>query len=494
MNASILIVEDEGLIALDLKKRLEQAGYTVQAIVDNAEEALESAERLEPSLILMDIRLHGGVDGVETADRIRKRLHIPVIFVTAHADRETLNRARITEPFGYIVKPFHAIDFRVQIEIALWKHKMEQKLRVSEARLSSTFQNVADALIATDGDGNVSLMNATAAALTGWIAAEAKGRAFSEVFCASDEVTGVPIDSPDSFANGYADSRLRTFILTPCDGSDRIIVEAEISANRDDGRLFGIIVAFRDITERRRAERRDRQLHKMNALTLMATGLGRELAESQTRMDESIKYMIEQARGETSRLLWDVYEQSARQQSIVQQLMTLGRTDAGRAVEVDLNEVLGELQEPMTRALGINRSLTLNLHPGVPSILTDPKFLRENLLRLVTDSRHATAKGASVEISTATVRTSDGKPAARIVIRDDRKVAARTKDRIFDPYYQSGSGKRNPGFSLALVCQFVALSGGTIDVETRPNEGSAYYLTFPAATGSFSELALAASA
>jgi PAS domain-containing protein len=91
------------------------------------------------------------------------------------------------------VKPFHAVDFRVQIEVALWKHKMEQKLRVSEAWLSATFQNVADALIATDDAGNIALMNGPAALLTGWNPAEAKGRPLSDVFPVSDEMTGIPV-------------------------------------------------------------------------------------------------------------------------------------------------------------------------------------------------------------------------------------------------------------------------------------------------------------
>ena len=130
MWVEILIVEDEGLIALDLKKRLEQAGYKVVALADNGEDAILNAGNLKLDVILMDIRLRGPMDGVEIADEIRKRFYIPVIFVTAHADCETLDRARITEPFGYIVKPFHCIDFRVQIEVAL-SAQMEQKLRVS---------------------------------------------------------------------------------------------------------------------------------------------------------------------------------------------------------------------------------------------------------------------------------------------------------------------------------------------------------------------------
>ena len=110
MKTRILIVEDEGLIALDLKKRLEQAGYVVPAIEDNAPDALLAVENLQPDLVLMDIRLRGPRDGIEAADEIRRRFCLPVMFVTAHADRETLDRASITEPFGYIVKPFHSVE------------------------------------------------------------------------------------------------------------------------------------------------------------------------------------------------------------------------------------------------------------------------------------------------------------------------------------------------------------------------------------------------
>ena len=482
MNAEILIVEDEGLIALDLKKKLQQVGYTVLGIVDNSEAALLSVERLQPSLVLMDIRLRGPRDGVETAEQVRRRFHIPVIFVTAHADRETLERARITEPFGYIVKPFHTVDFRAQIEIALWKHKMEQKLRVSEAWFSTTFQNVADALIATDAEGNIALMNEPAARLTGWEQTEAKGRPLPDVFCVTEEATGLPVGRSLLDCSAEAQDTPRTFNLTRRDGSGPIVVEAEFSANRDEGKTVGVIVAFRDVTERRRAERQQRQLQKMNALSLMATGLGRELAESQTRMDDALKHLIEHSEGETSRLLWDVYEHSAHQQSIVQQLIMMGKTDLGQSVVIDLNEALAGLREQLRKTLGVHRSLSLHLEPGLPLIQTDPRYLRENLIRLVADSRHSTVKGASVEISTMTVRARDGKASAQLMIHDDRKVlTSGARERAFEPYYQSFPGKHNPGFSLALVSQFVALSGGSIKVEATPGTGSAYMLSFPAA-------------
>lgn len=499
MNTEILIVEDEGLIALDLKKKLEQAGYTVPAIADNADDALLSVKSLRPSLVLMDIRLRGVQDGVDTAEQIRRRFHVPVIFVTAHADRETLDRARITEPFGYIVKPFHSVDFRAQIEMAIWKHTMEQKLRVSEAWLYMTFQNVADAMIATDSEGKIAFMNAPAAQLTGWDMAEAKGQPLLDVFEVFEETTGLPVVQPLAYINnaigdaancGIYDDRApgaerRAFKLIRRDGSDPLIIEAELSANTDEGKIFGVIVVFRDVTEGRMAERHNRQLQKMGALALMATGLGRELAESQARIDASLKHLIERSEGTTMRLLWDVYELCAHQQSVVQQLITLGRADAGHADLVDLNETLIGMEDKIKKVLGSHRPLNLKLQPGALMIQTDRRYLEDNLLRLVADTRQATPDGGAVDIATMTVRSPEGRCRARVAIHDTRKVFRHgAKERAFEPYYQSVPGKRNPGFSLALVYQFVALNGGSIEVESTPGEGSAYLVTFPVADNS----------
>jgi DNA-binding response OmpR family regulator len=123
MKTKILIVEDEGLIALDLQRTLEDAGYTALIAV-NASDALLAVDSFHPCLVLMDIRLPGPQDGIETAEQIRLRFHVPVIFLTAHADLKTLDRARLTAPHGYIVKPFLGIDIHAQIEMALWKHRM----------------------------------------------------------------------------------------------------------------------------------------------------------------------------------------------------------------------------------------------------------------------------------------------------------------------------------------------------------------------------------
>ena len=478
-----LIVEDEGLIALDLQRRLERAGYSVPATAESMEEAMAAAAEHRPDVVLMDIRIKGEHDGIATADNIRRKFDIPVIFVTAHADAETLERAKMTEPFGYIVKPFVNIDFRAQIETVLWKHAMERKLRISEAWLSTTFRNVADALIATDAQGNVVFMNAPAAKLTGWDWREARGKGLLEVFSVFEEATGLPVVHP---LEGIYDGRelsteARTYKLHNRTGAAPALIEAELSANRDeDGSLLGIIAVFRDVTERRRAEEQDRQLQKMNAVALLATGLGRELAESQQRMDGLLKELILDAQEPARRLLGTVYQCSTHQQSVIQKLTTLGKTDPGQPVLVDLNEVLKEMEKDFQKALGRGRSLSLELQPEIPPIQADAQELRDSLLRLVVEARNAMQDGGSVDISTAAVTSTNGKRRVRLSIRDTGKgVRANARDHMFDPYSPSRPGSRQAGFPLALVYQFVAVSGGTIDVESSTSGGKVV-MEFPA--------------
>lgn len=125
-DIKILVVEDENIIALNIKKKLKSFGYTVPAIVSTAEDAIKMTEITFPDLILMDVMLKGEMDGVQAIEEIRKKFDIPVIYLTAYSDDEVLERAKLTQPYGYIVKPFKANDLRTNIEIALYRHKMEK--------------------------------------------------------------------------------------------------------------------------------------------------------------------------------------------------------------------------------------------------------------------------------------------------------------------------------------------------------------------------------
>jgi CheY-like chemotaxis protein len=143
IKKKILVVEDEGLIAADIQKRLERLGYSVPMIAHSGEDALRCARSTPFDLVLMDIRIQGDMDGIATAQEL-KSLDMPVVYVTAYADQETVNRAKITEPFGYILKPIADGDLRSTVQISLYKHEMERRLRTSEAWLKTTLTSVGD--------------------------------------------------------------------------------------------------------------------------------------------------------------------------------------------------------------------------------------------------------------------------------------------------------------------------------------------------------------
>ena len=135
--AKIMIVEDEGIIALSIRKKLENLGYEVPIMVTTGEEALEKAMDVRPHLALMDIMLGDGLDGIATATFLREQLNLPIVYLTANVDEKTIQRAKVTEPYGYLVKPFEERELSTTIDMALYKHKTEQELHQYRTQLES---------------------------------------------------------------------------------------------------------------------------------------------------------------------------------------------------------------------------------------------------------------------------------------------------------------------------------------------------------------------
>jgi PAS domain S-box-containing protein len=251
----ILIVEDENIVAVDIKDRLEYLGYTVSEHATAGQEAIMKAGETSPDLVLMDIMLKGDMDGVEAAEQIRLNFDIPVVYLTAYADVKTLERAKITEPYGYILKPFEEREMRTTIEMALYRHEMGRKLKESQQWLATILKSIGDGVVATDVGGSVAFMNSVAESLTGWKEEEALGRSLDEVFDIEESASRRPVkDLASSLLGGISGMDKGDYVITSR-GGRKFSVEFGVSHIRDDmGGVTGVVMVFRDVTERRRAE------------------------------------------------------------------------------------------------------------------------------------------------------------------------------------------------------------------------------------------------
>ncbi|EMK01951.1 response regulator [Leptospira sp. WS58.C1] len=180
--ARILIVEDEGLVAQDIRHRLVRMGYPEPSIANTGETAVKQAIALQPDLILIDIVLANGyLDGIDAAKRIRKFLDVPIVYITASSDSQTLTRAKLTEPNAYILKPFQTRELQIVIELILYKHQVEKELMEKARLVSAELRNMQEGVIAFDSKGQISFMNLSAEKLTGWLESDAIGKPLGDV-------------------------------------------------------------------------------------------------------------------------------------------------------------------------------------------------------------------------------------------------------------------------------------------------------------------------
>lgn len=258
-KTSILLAEDEGIVARDIANTLKNRGYEVIAIVSSGDEAVKKAIEFIPDLVLMDIGLKGDTDGIHAAMEIKNRMHIPVIYLTAYSDDSTLQRAKVTEPFGYILKPFDERELYTAIEMALYKHQMEKRLRDSEEWLATILKNIGDAVIATDKNGRVRFMNPLAQELTGCAQNDAINIAPQEAFNGGIGLIIKPL-MDESLTTGKTNYALGMECQTG--SGKKYVIDIFTSALRDNEKIKGSVITIRDVTEKKILKDKVRTLEK----------------------------------------------------------------------------------------------------------------------------------------------------------------------------------------------------------------------------------------
>jgi two-component system, NtrC family, response regulator AtoC len=249
-RATIMVVEDEIVLALELEEKLSDMGYLVVARATSGEEALEKAEQLRPDLILMDIRLDGDLDGIEVARLIGARYHFPVVYLTAYADEKTLQRATLTEPFGYLVKPYSERELRITVEMALHKAVMERQLRESEERFRTIFESAEDFVFLKDRSLAYTHVNPAMARFLGISGAEAVGKTDKELFSAEEFEYSKELE--ERVLGGQV---LETEQKITIRGHGATCDFVRVPLRDASGRITGLCGIGRDVTERRELER-----------------------------------------------------------------------------------------------------------------------------------------------------------------------------------------------------------------------------------------------
>lgn len=512
----VLIVEDEYILARNLREGLEFFGYQVLGIVDSGEAAIEKAIELRPSIILMDIWIRGELDGIQAAERIWQQLQIPVIYVTGHSDQSTVERATLTFPFGYVLKPIREKELYVAIQTALSRYEREQFFL-------TVLQGMGDGIIVVDSQLHIKYLNSAAEALTGWQLNEVKERLVTEIVPLLDEQNQRPIDHPIVSA-----LRMETTIyleehilLVRKDGTMISVTDSVALLKDSDSNITGAVMVFRDATHRRITEERDRahaeaqqakvllaEQQRLNQLKddFLATtshelrtplsNIKLAIRMLETVLNQSCMVSLEgtdQAQS-IDRYLSILREQSEHELSLVNDLLDIRAIEAD-AYPLDLTIIplqnwLPHVAEKFqARIAAQQQTLQIDIPPDLPTFVSDLDSLTRIVSELLNNACKYTPPGEriTIEVSVAPraremgqektgnlkLEIEDQKSTIAISIKNSGvEIATEQLEQIFQPFYRIPQSDRwkhgGTGLGLALVRKLVEYLQGTIQVTSGP--------------------------
>jgi PAS domain S-box-containing protein len=478
----ILVVEDEWIIAEDVSECLQRLGYEVCAIASTGEEALEAAERHQPVIALMDIRLRGQMDGIEAAEQISERHGIPVIFLTAHMDQQTLDRAKHADPFGYLTKPLNERDLGVAVQIALYRNVAQRRirqaevaLRASETRMRAIVETAVDAIVTVDGGGTVQSFNPSAERIFGYVAEEIIRRSIAVLMPKT-----IGRHDPESI-RAYLESSSGTIV-----GSDR-----EVEGRRRDGSTVPLELSIaawtaegvphftgimRDITERKRLDDelrvRNAELARINArLDQFAHIVGHDLRAPMRALSNAAIWIVEdlgEAANETVRShVRRIVEARERMSAMLDDLRSYSRAglDSTAPEPVDLHEIVAAIEKYAPSGI----AATITVAGPVYRFVVQRTAIEIVLRNLIENAiRHCDRDAVAISVH---CEERDGQLMFEVA-DDGPGVPPCFHPYIFTPFAKvdPSSSRGGTGMGLTLVKRVIEDNGGTITLDSRPPE------------------------
>jgi two-component system cell cycle sensor histidine kinase/response regulator CckA len=487
----VLVVEDERVVAKDLQRTLTNLGYEVPITVATADDAIRAASERCPDLVLMDIRIKGARDGIETAEILKSQFDVPVVYLTAYADQQTVARAKLTEPHAYLLKPVKVDELRTAVEIAIYKHEMERRHRERERWFATTLRSIGDAVISTDAEGCITLMNPMAETMTGFQTSEVRGKRLGEIMRLVDETTQEVVEDPVAQVLRAGKVMHVRGAIVARSGEQRIVADSAAPILDEAGKLLGVVVVFRDVSESRRLERRLEFAERLASLGTLAAGVAHELNNPLSFVVANVDFALKElkrAEPQLASLPWleDVLHALTEAQigvdrvtQIVSELRSFARPATVPFGRIDVNRLLGSALDMVAHQLGRVRVTTT--YTTVPPVLANETRLGQVFMNLLVNAGQAVTSGGDIgEIYIRTGVTDDGQIV--IEVRDDGcGMAPEVLKRIFDPFFTTKEPGRGTGLGLAVCHGVVTSLGGDIEVKSKVGEGTQFFVTLPAA-------------
>jgi two-component system, cell cycle sensor histidine kinase and response regulator CckA len=492
-QARILIVEDDRIVARDIQQQLARMGHVVVGISATGEDAVSLATDRQPDLVLMDIRLEGEMDGIEAARRIRDRHQIPIIFLTAYANDETVYRASLTEPFGYLLKPFEVPQMRAVIQMALYKHAADARIRMTERRYEATLASIGDGVIVCDNEARVDFINRVAEALTGWPSADALGQPADAVLVTLDEESRGRLDGAAGLVlrQGASARHERRSVLLARDGTESAIEERCSPIIDDRGAIAGAVLVFSDVTQRRQVaealRKAEAELVHVGRLTLMgelAAAIAHEVNQPLmaiiTNAGTCLQYLsreqpdLTRSRTAVERIIRD----AQRAGNVVRSIQALSRRAPAEPGRIDLNAVILDtlsLVQAELRQAGVQ--LSTGLAPDLPAVHGDRVQLQQVLLNLVMN-----AVEAMLPVETRLLRITTGMLDGLVLTSvEDTGVGIdpALTDTVFKALFTTKPD--GMGMGLSISRSIVELHDGRLSVRAGLPCGSVFEFVLPAA-------------
>jgi PAS domain S-box-containing protein len=490
ISAKVLVVEDDPIVAHLLQQQLVKFGYEVFGTAASGEQALRQIESSRPDLILMDIRIEGQIDGIETATRILRDHHIPVIYLTSSAAEETLERARDTRPYGYLIKPFYDRELHATIQMAVHRYSGEKALRESEARLDRAQEIAGVGGWELDIASREFIWSRQLYRIAG-LSPDAKPTIASMAASIHpDDYPAVPAWLA-ALQTGPRRDPIELRIKRP-DGDERMVRVDGRPLIDADGAVRRLAGSAQDITERRLIERQLVQAQKMEAIGSLTGGMAHDFNNVLGVIIGNLDLLkrLVAIDGEASDLCGEALDGASRCADLIRRLLAFARRQSLHPERTDVNVLVGNIIQLLGRTLGEDITLKLSLDAAVCNVMVDPVQLEAAVINLATNARDAMPVGGRLEITTRTACLEASYAAtwpdvapgdyALIEISDTGTgIPPEIIGRIFEPFFTTKGPGDGSGLGLSMAFGFVKQSGGHLSAYSEPGLGTTFRLYLP---------------